>query len=713
MEYSPTQPIAIEPPRWRRIKLAQAVRQPSVIIGVLIVIGLALRLWFIAVNQIDPRFSAADDGDYYVRALRFAVTGEYVDNSWLVRPPGHIFFFAAMLRIGLWFGDPAIGIALIRAVQVILSLALIPLGYDLARRLFDQRTGFIFAAILAGWMPMIELPALILSEPLFFDMLVIHAWLLVRWRDDRRLRWLIGAGVTLAFAALARSPGLYGAAFAVLFIAISAWRAAGQRRRQQVVLALLAFLLPFALTIAPWTIRNYILYRDIILIDTLGPVNLWIAMSDAVHEGRGEGEAKAVLARLPQEERQRFVSAELRRIIQTEPWRFTRYLWPHFHHIWKAQFIEDFFVKASFFTRPLREIWLPGLIGDMIWMATVLAAPFTFLARPREGAFRLVALGWIGYTCLMVMLIHVEPRYLLPVWLWFALYGSATLARIGQQPLRWDRFALAGLAASLFLAALIFSYRDYPQIIRAGFAREQAWATAQQAIARGDTAATEQAYRAMLAADPDFADGRAEFASWLLAQGRYDEAGQVIGDYPTHRNNLVRGAIARAQGDAATAATLLRDTEEKAGEDVQRLAFAWLTPAPTRTLTLGNDLDLGYLYGFAFGERAGETTYRWLQGEGSIRLPLSEPLAGNEVLALRLAAPAPTPLTVTIGDQRIPITVAPGGWRVYYLPLPAQMQGMREVTVSLSAPTFLPYQSLPDNTDARPLSVMVQQISIR
>ncbi|WP_298405400.1 glycosyltransferase family 39 protein [uncultured Chloroflexus sp.] len=712
MEHSPTKPLAIEPPRWRRIKLTRAAK-PSVVIGVLIVIGLALRLWFIAVNQIDPRFSAADDGDYYVRALRFAVTGEYVDNSWLVRPPGHIFFFAAMLRIGLWLGDPAIGIALIRAVQVSLSLALIPLGYDLARRLFDQRTGLIFAAILAIWMPLVELPTLILSEPLFFSMLFIHAWLLVRWRDDRQLRWLIGAGVTLAFAALARSPGLYGVAFAVLFIAMSAWRAAGHRRRQRVALALLAFLLPFALTIAPWTIRNYVLYRDIILIDTLGPVNLWIAMSDAVHEGRGEGEAKGILLRLPQEERQRFVSAELRRIIQTEPWRFTRYLWPHFQHIWKAQFIEDFFVKASFFARPVREIWPAGIISDLIWLVMVLAAPFTLLSRPREGAFRLVALGWIGYTCLMVMLIHVEPRYLLPVWLWFALYGAATLARIDQQPLRWDRFTVAGLAASLCLAVLIFSYRDYPQIIRAGIAREQAWVAAQEAMARGDTVATEQAYRAMLAADPDFADGQAEFARWLLAQGRYDEAWQVIGDYPTHRSNLVRGALARAQGDAATAITLLRNTEEQAGEDVQRLAFAWLTPAPTTTLTLGNDLDLGYLYGFASGERAAATTYRWLQREGVIRLPLPEPLTGNEMLALRLAAPAPTPLTVTIGNQRWPVIVAPGGWRVYYLPLPAQMQGMREVTVSLSAPTFLPYQSLPNNTDARPLSVMVQQIAIR
>lgn len=253
------------------------------------IIGLILRLWFLFIYQIDPRFSAADDGDYYVRALQLAVTGEYRDNSWLIRPPGHIFFFAAMIRIGLWLGDPAIGIALIRAVQISLSLALIPIGYDLARRLFDQRTGLIFAAVLSLWMPMVELPVLILSEPLFFFMLAVHVWLLVRWRDSRHLGWLVGAGVALAIAALARSPGLYGAIFAILFIGVSAWTVHHRRHWQPIVVALLAFLLPFVLTIAPWTLRNYLLYRDFIVIDTLGPVNLWIAMSDAVHEGRGEG----------------------------------------------------------------------------------------------------------------------------------------------------------------------------------------------------------------------------------------------------------------------------------------------------------------------------------------------------------------------------------------------------------------------------------------
>ena len=41
----------------------------------IILLGFALRAWLISINTFDPRFSDADDGDYYRRALRFAVTG--------------------------------------------------------------------------------------------------------------------------------------------------------------------------------------------------------------------------------------------------------------------------------------------------------------------------------------------------------------------------------------------------------------------------------------------------------------------------------------------------------------------------------------------------------------------------------------------------------------------------------------------------------------
>ena len=53
------------------------------------------------------------------------------------------------------------------------------------------------------------------------------------------------------------------------------------------------------------------------------------------------------------------------------------------------------------------------------------------VAPAREGLHnRIFALAWLGYSLLTVLVFHVEPRYLLPIWTLLALYGAGTLARI-------------------------------------------------------------------------------------------------------------------------------------------------------------------------------------------------------------------------------------------------------------------------------------------
>lgn len=758
------------------------VSSAALILAALLLVGLAMRLWFIAVNDIDPRFSAADDGDYYQRALHLAVSGQYLDNSWLIRPPGHVYMFAGLLRVGIALGDPTVGIALIRGVHVALSLLLVPLGYDLARRLFDRRAGLIFAAILAVWFPFVELPALILSEPLFLSMLGVHFWLLVRWRDSYRARrpsapWLAAAGVALAVASLARSPALYAAVFVVGFVALEVWRGIGGERRplagvptrdmrdlpanrppdrfeqrasprdrrwsgpaRRWLLATatlsLAFLIPFALTIAPWTIRNYVAYQRVILIDTLGPVNLWMAMSDSVNEGRGENEAKSILAAIPQEQRQDFVGADIGRILREEPWRLVRNFWPHFIHIWKAQFIEDFFVKVSFFTRPLREIWPMGLLGDLLWLAFTPASLVALAARPREGGFRLLALAWIAYSCLTVMLIHVEPRYLLPIWYLMGLYGAAALSSLaGWLGLLWeDRggaaydarglilspSGAAGLILALAMLWQIFSYRDYPRIIAQGVQRETYRAAGARAYAAKEYPTAIAEYEAMLAAQPDFVDGRTELARIYLDLGRYDDGWAILADRPTHRADVIRGALARAQGQDEAARAFFEDAEQRAGENVQKLTLAWLNPPPTSDLTLGDGLDFGYLDGFSFGEDlppqpdGAAVSYRWLQGNGVIALPLPAPLRAGSVLSLGMAGVTPgvTPLTLELGGARVTIPVQGGQWQVYHVAVPESLEGQSRVELRLHAPTFVPLQQDPRSTDARQLSLMISRVAV-
>src|SRR4029453_12356040 len=85
---------------WPRA-IANRRSQIGVRVGLLllVLVGVALRLWLISFTPLDPSFSTADDGDYYQRAFRFAVTGQYLDDGWLIRPPLHVLFFALWLRL--------------------------------------------------------------------------------------------------------------------------------------------------------------------------------------------------------------------------------------------------------------------------------------------------------------------------------------------------------------------------------------------------------------------------------------------------------------------------------------------------------------------------------------------------------------------------------------------------------------------------------------
>jgi 4-amino-4-deoxy-L-arabinose transferase-like glycosyltransferase len=710
-------------------------RRHALLIAGLMLLGLALRLWFLSVNALDPRFSMADDGDYYERAQRFAITGQYLDDFWLIRPPLHVFLFALLLRISIILGDLTMGLALIRAVQIGLFLLTIPVGYDLARRLFNRRAGLIFAALLTVWYPLIELPIHTFSEPLFFVLFMLHLWLLLRWRDARHWRWLAGAGLALGLAALTRSPALYATTFVLGWLVlvtlvepdakarnptgvVRAWLA---RLRDLRWLGRLArrwavFLVAFVLVVGPWTFRNYLVYERFIPIDTLGPPNLWL---DLLPNRR---ENIALLQTMPQADRQAFAVGELKRILSDDPLRLWQNAGPNFQHIWKAQFVEDFLFKSNFHTRPLRAVWPLGILGDLLWFGFTLCGLAALAAPLREGPFRLLLLGWLSYTVLTVLLLHVEPRYLMPIWLVLMLYAawalSAPAAMLGMLRRNWISGGLALLLLAGFLT-LFFSYRNYPEALARGVQREWHYLVGARAYAADNDVAAVAAFEQMVAADPRSIDGRVELARALLAQARYDEALAVLGDSAANRANVLRAAIARAQGNPDLAAAYFRDAARWEGEDLQELTLAWLSPPPTTYLNLGNDLDYGYLTGFSFGEQSelpngDQLTYRWLQGQGRIALPLPEPLQPGSRVTLRMAGGgASTPLRLRFSDgTSTSVWVTGGVWRGYRLVVPPALAGQQHLTLTLDAPQFIPALQDAADADLRPLSLMISAVQV-
>src|SRR5262245_6346045 len=185
----------------------------------LILAGVALRLWLISFTPLNPSFSTADDGDYYQRAFRFAVTGQYIDDGWLIRPPLHVLFFALWLRLAVLIGHPQLGVLLVQLAQTAIGAFTILLGYGAARRLFaGTLAGLLFAAFLALWFPFVEQASVFFSELLYLFLFLLHFWLLLRFDAYGRRRDLALSGVALGAAALTRSPALYSLAFVALWL---------------------------------------------------------------------------------------------------------------------------------------------------------------------------------------------------------------------------------------------------------------------------------------------------------------------------------------------------------------------------------------------------------------------------------------------------------------------------------------------------------------
>ncbi len=724
----------------RRLRFGYFVDRLSSIVSLnwplllIVVLGVALRLWMIGVSPLDPRFSTADDGDYYKRALRLAVTGQYVDDSWLIRPPLHVFFFALWIKLALLIGRPTLGILLIELAQTAISALTIVLGYASARRLFaNDRAGLLFAAFLALWYSFVEQPTVLFSELLYLFLFLLHFWLLLRFDASERMRDLALAGVALGAAALTRSPALYSIAFVVLWLLIRYWRTTNKEqrtnRRQSDASSLFSVLYSLFVVVAcclavvlPWTARNYVVYRRIIPVDTLGQINLWLDL-DRVDQREAHINT---LRQMPQADRAPYALAHARAILAGDPLRPFRPMWETFQHIWKAQYIEDYFVKRSFFTRALRATALLGLAGDLIWLVYTIGGLVGLAMPAREGLHnRLFMLAWLGYSFLTVLIFHVEPRYLLPIWTLIGLYGAWTLSKAtgNRQPakktprtfLSFTFYLLPSLLVIAFLA-LVLSYRNYGAIIASGVARERGMSAGERAYASGDYPAAERAFRAALAAQPDFIDGQLDLALALAAQGRREQARALLHPGDSRRSDLAIGALARDMGDIAAAREPLARAEGRAGEDIQRWALEWLRPPPTDTLALSDGMDLGYISGFSGGESDPTGSFRWLSGDGRVVLPLPTSLTEHSTLLLRLTSGRPNtvPLDIWIGDRwvgRVP--VAGGQWRVYRLPVPPELAGQRRVDIRLRAPTFVPARETPASDDARMLSLMISQVRVQ
>lgn len=228
--------------------------------GGLVRLGL---LWLFAGQGL----SIADERDYNSLAVSLVERqefGYYPGKLASLRPPLYPAFVAGIYTV---FGLE--NYQAVRAVQCLLSLATTLLVYRLGIELFSKQVGVCAAGFCSFYPSLLGFNQLLLTEVLFTFLFTSSCLTVVKGIKNESPGWIALSGLLIGLSALTRSVmWLFPLVLGVYLIA--AWRVPWGRR----LTAVLAMLLAFCLTIAPWTIRNTRLHQTFTTIDVMGGRNL-------------------------------------------------------------------------------------------------------------------------------------------------------------------------------------------------------------------------------------------------------------------------------------------------------------------------------------------------------------------------------------------------------------------------------------------------------
>lgn len=219
-------------------------------------------------------FSTLRFGDaraYLFAARQLVATGNYplATEPFYFRAPGYPVFLAAAT-----LGNPD-RIALAKVANAALGALAAVLLALLAAALFRRRGVAVAAGLAAALHPgFVYLSTDIQSEPLFLLLLVGAGWLFLAASDRPSSSLAFAAGVAVGLAALTRPSAL---ALAPFFASPFADRRYPPRARAHLAAS---GLLGLALTVAPWTLRNAVVYRELVPVNDAWGSNFYQGNSD-------------------------------------------------------------------------------------------------------------------------------------------------------------------------------------------------------------------------------------------------------------------------------------------------------------------------------------------------------------------------------------------------------------------------------------------------
>ncbi|HEV2814609.1 MAG TPA: glycosyltransferase family 39 protein [Solirubrobacteraceae bacterium] len=221
----------------------------------ILIVALAVRLAAIAAH---PDYVPVGDPADYERIALSVSDGHYpgrtggLPGPTAYRPP--LYPIALGVAYGLAPVEERTWARIAQALVGTLTVGLVGLVAWLALR--RRRVALIAMGLAAVWPPMWLYGSALLTEVVFVPITLAAVASALRWRETRARRWVVACGVLVGLAALTRANGIALAAP----LAVALWDRA-ERPLLRRALPAVAMVGVMALTIAPWTIRNAIVFE--------------------------------------------------------------------------------------------------------------------------------------------------------------------------------------------------------------------------------------------------------------------------------------------------------------------------------------------------------------------------------------------------------------------------------------------------------------------
>jgi tetratricopeptide (TPR) repeat protein len=159
---------------------------------------------------------------------------------------------------------------------MLLGLANAVLAFILAKRWFGHSVGIITAALMVTYWTFMYFEGVLLAPVVVIFLVLCLMLALDCWLKKITITNSIIAGIFFSLASLARPNILL---FAPAVVVWAVWLKF-KNKEQRLIVALLGFILSSVLTLAPATLRNYLVSKDFVLITSTSGINLHIGNNE-------------------------------------------------------------------------------------------------------------------------------------------------------------------------------------------------------------------------------------------------------------------------------------------------------------------------------------------------------------------------------------------------------------------------------------------------